>query len=195
MEITHKHVCNPDNPVDGDGWNDKHDITPLLYGYELVEEIVAPAGSTSILFDELNLETDGDYLIDINATLSPSSSISYLKCVLNDDLLTVVEGVEHITISDNAGHEYAAMAYLCCGRAVTVETTKLISKGYLTKLAGEYSYFNAVSDVYGATYVSQEKHNGVFRSLNNVTTVTLTPTTGTLQGTFRLWKRIKPEVI
>ncbi len=189
MPVKHSRDVSVDDPADCAYLNSDHKITNML-GYELLDSQVLDSGSNLVYFGDLDLDEDSEYLIEFNGTVNPVSSVSYLKVVLNSDPTLIAEGVEHVAISDNAGHGYASMTYLCCGRCIAVQPTKIISKAVLSKKVGEYLYFKSLSDVYGDTYVAQEGHNGVVRSSNNIISVSITPTTGTVLGTFLLWKKL-----
>jgi len=72
MPVQHNHYADPTNKVGCDQWNEEHKIVNML-GYELVEEKILPAGTTSCVFDGLNGDVDEEYLIVCDILIAGTS--------------------------------------------------------------------------------------------------------------------------
>lgn len=189
MPVKHIREVSIDKPADCDYLNADHKLLDML-GYELIERQIIPADSNICFFSDLDLNSDFEYVLKLFVTLVPATNNSYLKLLVNDNSDLAVEGVEHIAISDNAGHNYTAMTYLCCGRTTNVQSTLLLGECKLVKQNSTYTVFKSDADSFSDTHATFQHHNGVVRSTDNVSSISIAPTTGTFSGVIELYKKI-----
>lgn len=195
MEITHKHVCNPDNPVDGDGWNDKHIITPLLYGYELVEEKTISLGTTSVIFTGLNGDVDEEYLLTGDIVLT--SDFPSLMLVPNNDTGGTYVGTSFYSLNPSAtGAATTTHIRVCQSNNSATTYVKFEGKFYPKTGAYRQALFNATHALSGRSLVTINGGHWA-NTTDNITSIVLvrTSATGSFSGKIQLWKRIKPEVV
>ena len=192
MEIRHKTISTPDNQVDGDDWNDKHNVTPMLLGYELVEEIIAPAGSTSIIFTGLNGDEDIEYLLEIVASSSNNTSNNVAKLLFNADDGDNYNFQEHYQVESNIG-------YGSNTRITAIESTYNEILTHQKSKLTIYAKSGTIRMCEGKYVRKTPNHlaqSQVTAYWNNTTSIITSITIAayspfTFSGTFRLWKRIK----
>jgi hypothetical protein len=191
MEIRHKTISTPDNQIDGDDWNDKHNVTPMLLGYELVEEKVLPAGTTSCVFDGLNGDVDEEYLIESsNVTTVAPGSADYSLRVLPNGVITeqklVLSRARQDQIFKWTDTVFSVMISSYNQQFVGRFTAKIFCK------TGGYRYVKGESFVISSGYYDNQNFAGYWsNTTNNITNLTVNISGGSFSGTIRLWKRIK----
>lgn len=189
MPVKHIREVSIDKPADCDYLNADHKLLDML-GYELIERRILPVNSDICFFIDLDLNSDFEYVLKLFVTLDPATNDSYLKLLVNDNSDLPVEGVEHFAISDGAGHSYTTMTYLCCGRTTNVQSTLLLGECKLVKQNDTYTVFKSDADSFSDTRAAFQHHNGVVRSTDNVSCISIAPTTGTFSGVIELYKKI-----
>ena len=101
---------------------------------------------------------------------------------MNDNSDLAVEGVEHIAISDNAGHNYTAMTYLCCGRTTNVQSTLLLGECKLVKQNSTYTVFKSDADSFSDTMQHSNTIMVLFVQLTTYPVFLLLPQPAHFQG-------------
>lgn len=192
MEIRHKTVSTPDNQVDGDSWNDKHNMTPLLHGYEFVEEIVASAGSTSVIFSGLDGDTDEEYLLEFIGSVATSSGDTILALRPNNDISASYLAIHHGAYR-GGGHFSEDYSVLTLGSTHYQVTSICKSETFISAKSGMNRFFTSHILRQNPNKFLDSICSGVWlNTADNITSLTINGTiTGSFSGTFRLWKRIK----
>lgn len=162
--------------------------------YELVDEKDIPAESTEIVFDGLDGDSAGEYLIEGYLTQIPVGASSYLYVKPNSANSTYrgnrfgsYYGVTSVgTANISAGFLIAVTP--------VVETYTYYFRAFLVCLEGKYKHWHCEDTGYGNTRSGGGVYNVVYHSTDNITSLKIEVTNGSFNGHIRLLKRIKIQV-
>ena len=187
MGIQHNHYADPTNKVGCDQWNDEHKIVNML-GYELVEEKILPAGTTTTTFSGLNGNEDGEYLIEAELNIEGSTD-TWLWVTPNG-------------ITTNQGYDY----YMWWNGGGGRNSNENAARMFLVRGTGTFCNINAklkpktgvprIMHTDSASFKDQSSRTGyIARSYWSDTTTIITSlvinTSGSpFNGKIRLWRRI-----
>jgi hypothetical protein len=193
MEIRHKAISTEDHLIDGDEWNDKHSVAPLLYGYELVEEKNLPAGTTTTTFSNLDGNEDEEYLIEYEGVMSHSTT-QFMKLFPNSITNNQFGAYFGWGTIGGLNHNPASVTYIPFAIAHTGQI-KMTASCIIKAKTGTLRTFNGEClDILASTFENYT-FSGVWNeTITNLTSLVIAPDVGTFSGTIRLWKRIPVEV-
>lgn len=161
-----------------------------MLGYELVKERILPAGTTSVVFDGLDLKTDEEYLIEFNVLISNPSFPYNLYLRPNNSSSNLRSVIGYFYSHPESGQKsYTDKVPLAYGNT---PANPLYIKGKCTVeiLPNNYKSFIGESSIDSSREVNRCMFSSLVSNTNNLTSLTCTCTSGTFSGTIRLWRRI-----
>jgi len=189
MGIQHNHYADPTNKVGCDQWNDEHKIVNML-GYELVEEKILPAGTTSCVFDGLNGDVDEEYLIEYEIVTNPTNSISYTSVYINATSGLTIKATGHIVHSSAGGHGIDNLAKATLGRNSWTHSHIFKGECKIQKLNSNYATIIGTAVCIANDYWSRWDYSSTTALSSSINSLIIIPDNGSFSGKIRLWKKI-----
>jgi hypothetical protein len=214
FEITHPDILSPTNKLDDKIYAKKHNFSgqlplenlpdglqsivdqlggKILLGYEFVDEKNLPAETTSVIFDELDLETDGGYLIEFNVLISNPSFPYQLYLLPNNSSSNLRSSIAYFYSSPGSGTRSFTDKVPLAHCNTPDNPLYIRGKCTVERLPNYYKSFMGESSVDSSREVNRCVFSSLVSNAINLTSLTCTCTSGTFSGTIRLWKKILIE--
>lgn len=170
-------------------WNAKHKPVKLL-GYELVEEKVLPAGTTTCTFSGLNGDEDEEYLIEFTGTVVTSSGDTIVSVKPNNDVGSNYLAIHHGAYRGNS-HFSEDYSVLALGSTHYQVTSICKSKTFISAKSGVNRFFSSNIQRHNLGKLLDSICSGVWlNSVDNIISLVIASSSGSFNGNIRLWKKI-----
>jgi len=195
-EITHEFISSIPDSEEADlikpqaHWNAKHKIKNLL-GYELVKEKDLPAGTTTYTFDDLDGDTDLEYLFEFDLDIVGSGFTGIV--VRPNNITTQQGGMSSYAYNGGVGRD-ASYTWIPLGWYFYAENHRMIGTNKIyakTGVARVFRVENCVPNNGSGHYGLQNIVLWWNDTTTNITSlVVVCRSGGSFSGNIKLWKKI-----